>query len=170
MKRVPASPAQAGDLMLDPMILLALSTLVVNDHVLKGVGPAPLTGILSGIAGLVLMPVVLVAGAELILSARGRWLAPAMGPMLASCLAVGCAYALVELVPAATELYRWTWGIIQWPVSAVIELAGSRSLSDVVPVRAVADPLDLLALPVLAIPVMIQARRASVASRTFTPA
>ena len=170
MKGASGSPPQAGDLLLDPMILLALATLVLNDHVLKGVGPAPVTGILSGIAGLVLMPVVLIAGAELFGSARGRWTAPALAPMLAACMAVGSAFALVELLPVATELYRWTWGIVQWPAAAVMELAGSRSLPEVVPVQAVADPFDLLALPVLAIPVMLQARRASVPSSTFTPA
>ena len=156
--------------MLDPVILLALTTLVLNDHVLKGVGPAPVTGILSGLAGLILMPVVLVAGAELFSWARGRSIVPALEPMLAGCLAVGSAYALVELLPAATELYRWVWGIVQWPGSAVIELAGSGSLPAVVPVQAVADPFDLLALPILAVPVVLQARRASAASSTFTPA
>ena len=169
MRHPPGFPPRAGDLLLDPMILLGLATLVLNDHVLKGIGPAPVTGILSGLAGLVLMPVVLVAGAELLSSARGRWTAPAVAPMLAACLTVGSAYALVELLPVATELYRWTWGILQWPASALIELAGSRSLPAVVPVQAVADPFDLLALPVLAIPVVLQARRASAPSSTFTP-
>jgi hypothetical protein len=164
VRRSPAAAPQAGDLLLAPVILLALTTLVVNDHVLKGIGPAPLTGILSGIAGSVLMPAVLVAGVELFTSLRGRWMAPSIAPMLAACLAVGMAYAAVELVPAATELYRWTWGMLQWPGAAVLALAGGHPAPGLVPAQAVADPFDLLAMPFLAIPVILQARRSSVSS------
>ena len=161
---------QAGDLLLDPVILLTLAILVVNDHVLKGPGPAPLTGILSGTAGLVLMPTVLVAGIELLAWLRGRWLAPSMRPMIATCLAVGTAYALVEVLPPATELYRWTWGTLQWPGATVLALIGGQPIPAVVPVSAVADPFDLLALPCLAIPMLLQARRAATASSTVSAA
>ena len=164
------TPPQAGDLLLEPVILLAMATLVVNDHVLKGVGPAPLTGILSGIAGLVLVPAVLVAGLELLMSLRGRWMAPSMVPMLGACLAVGTAYGAVELLPAATDIYRWTWGVLQWPAATLLALAGGQAPPALVPVRAVADPFDLLALPVLAIPLVLQARRMSVPSGRFTTA
>jgi hypothetical protein len=167
MKRLSGQP---GDLLLEPAILVTLAVLVLNDHVLKGPGPAPVTGILSGMAGLVLMPAVLVAGMELLAWLRGRWLAPRMPPMLAASAAVGTAYAMVELVPAATELYRWTWAWLQWPGAAVLALLGGHPLPAITPVRAVADPFDLLALPCLAIPILIQARRASAGSRTVSPA
>lgn len=158
---------QPGDLLLAPAALLALAALVVNDHVLKGVGPPPLTGILSGFAGLVVMPALLVAGAELLVAHRHRWVAPTMTPMLIACLAVGIAYGAVEMVPAATELYRWTWGLLQWPGAALLALASGHELPLVIPAQAVADPFDLLALPALAAPIAVQARRASVASGTF---
>ena len=161
---------QPGDLLLDPVILLALAVLVLNDHVLKGPGPAPLTGILSGMAGLILMPSVLVAGTELLAWLRGRWLTSTMRPMLAASVAVGTAYALVELLPAATELYAWTWGMLQWPGATVLALLGGDPLPGIVPVRAVADPFDLLALPCLAIPVLLQGRRLSAASSTVSAA
>jgi hypothetical protein len=161
---------QPGDLLLDPVILLALAVLVLNDQVLKGPGPAPLTGIMSGMAGLVLMPSVLVAGIELLARLRGAWLAPSMRLMLAASLAVGSAYALVELLPAATDLYGWTWGMLQWPGATALALLGGHPLPGIVPVRAIADPFDLLALPCLAIPVLLQARRLSAASSTVSAA
>lgn len=164
------TPPQAADLLLEPVVLLALATLVINDHVLKGVGPAPLTGILSGIAGLVLVPAVLVACHELVIALRGRWMAPSMVPMLGACLAVATAYGAVELLPAATDIYRWTWGVLQWPAATLLALAGGQAPPALVPVRAVADPFDLLALPVLAIPLVLQARRTSVPAGRFTTA
>ncbi len=167
MRRI---PPQAGDLLLDPVVLLALATLVVNDHVLKGVGPAPVTGILSGLAGLVLMPALLTAAFELVASVRGQVAAPRIEPMLAVCLVVGVAYALVELLPVASELYRWTWGVLQWPGAVILALASGQPPPAVVPAQAVADPFDLLALPALAIPLVLQARRASAQPSSFTPA
>jgi hypothetical protein len=164
MRRSPVVGPQPGDVLLAPVILLALATLVVNDHVLKGVGPAPLTGILSGIAGLVLMPSLLVAGVELLMTLRGRRMAPSIAPMLGACLAVGIAYAAVELLPMATELYRWTWGMLQWPGATALALTGGHPPPGLVPAQAVRDPFDLLAIPFLAIPVMVQARRASASS------
>jgi hypothetical protein len=159
--RSSALASQPGDLLLAPPILFALVTLVVNDHLLKGVAPAPLTGILSGIAGIVVMPAVLVAGAELAMSVRGRWVGPRIQPMLAACLAVGLAYAAVELLPVGTELYRWTWGVLQWPAAALLALVSGEPRPAVVPVQAVADPFDLLALPFLAGPLAMQALRTS---------
>jgi hypothetical protein len=151
--------AQPGDLLLSWPILLSLLTLVVNDHLLKGVAPPPLTGILSGVAGLVLMPAVLVAGLELSGPVRIRSWRPTMMPMVAAGLAVGTAYAAVELLPAGAELYRWTWGALQWPVATVIAIAAGQPSPGIVPVLAVADPFDLLALPALALPLLAQARR-----------
>lgn len=152
--------AQPGDLLLAWPILLSLVILVVNDHLLKGVGPSPLTGILSGVAGLVLMPAVLVAGTEVAGSIRHRPWHPTLMPMVAAGLAVGAAYGAVELLPAGAELYRWTWGALQWPVAALIATAAGQPAPGIVPVLAVADPLDLLALPALAVPFAVQARRA----------
>lgn len=152
--------AQPGDLLLAWPILLSLVTLVVNDHVLKGVAASPLTGILSGVAGLALTPAVLVAGIELAGSARHRPWQPTLMPMVAACLAVGTAYGLVELLPAGTELFRWTWGALQWPVATVIAVAAGQPVPGIVPVLAVADPFDLLALPALVVPLAVQARRA----------
>jgi hypothetical protein len=167
MRRSSQVPLQAGDLLLEPASLVAMAVLVVNDHILKGVGPAQLTGLLSGIAGLVLMPALLTAGAEMVTSLRGRWRKPELRPMLVACLLVGAAYAAVELFPFATETYRWTWGALQWPVASILAVVEGGAVPGIVSVQAVADPWDLLALPALAVPLLVQARRVTAASGTL---
>jgi len=54
-----------GDVLVRPIALAALALLILNDHVLKSAFPGPLTGKLSDVAGLMLFPIVLVAGWEL---------------------------------------------------------------------------------------------------------
>jgi hypothetical protein len=56
----------AGSLLLHPVHLGALVTLGLNDHWFKAMWPGPVTGKLSDIAGLVVLPVVVVASVELI--------------------------------------------------------------------------------------------------------
>jgi hypothetical protein len=145
--------------MLGPAAIAALLILVVNDHVLKGTAPTGLTGILSGFAGVVLLPHVLVAFSEVIAVARGTWRGPTGLALAAACLATGLGYALVELVPAGADLYRVGWGILQWPAAALMALASGASPPSLVPVQAVSDPLDLLALLALAIPWWVGRRR-----------
>ena len=76
--------------LLHPAFLVALVALVVNDHVLKAAAPGAVTGKLSDVAGLVVLPVVLCA----VLGVQTRARAWAVG------LAVGGAFAAVQFVPA----------------------------------------------------------------------
>jgi hypothetical protein len=139
--------------------LMALITLAVNDHVLKIHWPSPLTGILSGIAGVALLPLVLVAAGEMLTAIR-RSAAPvdpnrrAVAVTIAS-VATGVGYAAVELLPAAETAYRHGLGVLQWPAAAVGALAGGGPLPALHQVAAVADPFDLLALGALAIPLRL---------------
>lgn len=145
--RPPATVPGGG--LLHPIALAAVVALVANDHLWKGVGPAPVTGILSGVAGLVLTPLVLVAGFELLSAVMGRSHRPSARLLLVACAATGIGYAAVEIVPTATEAYRYGWGVLQWPGSAIAAWIGGNSLPAPTPVQAVADPLDLFALPAL---------------------
>lgn len=149
-----------GDIMLEPAVLVALVVLVVNDHALKGAAPAPITGILSGFAGIILVPPMLVAAVELV---RPRSSACSLMPMAIACALVGTGYAAVELLPAATEVYRWAWGGLQWPGGVAMDLltGAARHSSGIVPVAATRDPFDLVAVPALAVPLWVQARRVS---------
>jgi hypothetical protein len=150
-----------ADGLLHPVALVALAMLVINDHVLKVYAPSPLTGILSGVAGIIILPLVLQAGWETVQSLRGRGAGPSLRVLLVGCLATGIAYAAVEMVPPITELYRYGWGALQWPASAMLALVDQEALPRIVPVLAVADPLDLSALPFLTIPWWLGRQRAS---------
>ncbi|MBX2798886.1 MAG: hypothetical protein KTR31_14515 [Myxococcales bacterium] len=109
--------------LLHPVWLGALALLVVNDHLLKGAGwlPGWMTGKLSDVAGLVVAPVLLAA----LLGAGHR-------RAVAACfLAVGIVFAALQVVPGA----------------AVVWDAALTSVG--LPWQTVADPTDLLVMPVL---------------------
>jgi hypothetical protein len=60
-------------------------------------------------------------------------------------------FALVKTVPAATDAYRHALGALQWVVAGAP--AGGP-----VPVEAVTDPTDLVALPFIALSLFIASR------------
>ena len=76
--------------LLHPAFLVALATLVVNDHVLKDAFGNALTGKLSDLAGLVVLPV-LASSLVGLATRRAVWAVHA---------AVGLAFAAVQFVPA----------------------------------------------------------------------
>lgn len=152
-----------GDGLLHPVALLALALLVLNDHVLKGIAPSPLTGILSGFAGIVILPLTLQAGWELLLSCRGRWLGPAGRPMMLACVVAGFGYAGVEVLPPVTEAYEHVLGALQWIPAATLALLGQGPVPRLVPVMTVSDPWDLLALSALVVPWQLGIERARAA-------
>ncbi len=153
--------AVPADGLLHPAALLALATLIVNDHYLKVVAPSPLTGILSGFAGVIIFPLVLQAAWEVLLAAGSRWSRPSIRAIMLSCLATGVGYAAVEVFPPATELYRHGLGALQWLPSATLAWITSQPPPALVPVLATSDLLDLAALAALIIPFSLGKTRAS---------
>ena len=87
--------------LLHPAFLAALAALAVNDHVLKAAAPSALTGKLSDVAGLVVLPVLLCVA----LGVRTRRRAWAVH------LAVGAAFAAAQFVTA--EAVHAALGV--WP-------------------------------------------------------
>jgi hypothetical protein len=158
-RRLP-TPVPADGL-LHPVALVALAILLLNDHVLKAGAPSPLTGILSGFAGIVLFPLALQAGSELLVAPGSRWRGPSARVIALACMATGIGYAAVELLPPAAEAYRYGLGALQWLGSAVLALVTSDPLPPVVPVLAISDPWDLLALSALIIPWSVGRARAT---------
>jgi hypothetical protein len=154
--------------MLHPVAMGALVVLIVNDHLLKVVAPSPVTGILSGVAGMIVMPLVIVSLVEVTCSAVGRWRRPGARVLMLACLMTAIGYAAVELVPGAADAYRYAWGAMQWPLRALGALADGGGVPSIVPVTAVSDPVDLLAIGALAVPVVIGRARAA-ASRVRHP-
>jgi len=109
-----------------PVSVVAIVVLTVNDHVLKGAYPGPVTGKVSDFAGLVFAPALLALG----LSALGlRGERSALGAVLAT----GAGFVLVKTTSTGARIAGEAWGLVAGP-----------SL-----IRA--DPTDLLALPALVV-------------------
>lgn len=146
----------AGDAMLHPFAAASLALLALNDHVFKERFGNVVTGKLSDVAGMIFFPLLLVSLHELVLRARGRFVAPSRRAVVVSVVATGAVFAAVKLSHDAALVWRLALAALQWPVRAL--LAG-RAV-ELSPVAHVVDPTDLLALPFLAVPLFVGARRA----------
>ena len=136
-----------GDLLIRPLAVMALTVLIVNDHVLKPRWPGLLTGKLSDIAGLVFLPLLIVSLYELGRAAlRKQWLPGGRG-LVAIAAAVAIGFAATKLSPAVAATYGDVLGWLRWP------LIGHWSA-----VRISPDPTDVLCTP-CAIAGWIESRR-----------
>jgi hypothetical protein len=142
-------PSMAGDGLLQPVVLGAIVVLLVNDQVLKGAWPGLVTGKVSDVAGLVFAPLLAVAAAELVMAALGRWAGPGPGTVTVAVVAIGLGFAAVKLIPAAESAWETALGIVQWPVSALRDLAAGQPLPTIGPVVSTPDATDLVALPAI---------------------
>jgi hypothetical protein len=155
-----ADGPRPGDGLLHPIALGAVAVLVLNDHVLKGTFPGALTGKLSDLAGLVVLPFVLLAVLEL-----ARWAtrhpAPLVGGRAAMVVVAlaGIGFAAMKLTPVGAEAYRVGLGLLQWPFAAVAAVAGGHAVAGPVSVSFVADPTDVVVLPILLVPLALTRAR-----------
>jgi len=138
--------------LLHPLAVLSLLVLVANDHWLKHNYPGVLSGKLSGFAAVLLLPLFLHTLFEL--SYRAWTTRPPSARVanraLVACLALTClVYAPPEVWPPAETAYRYGLGALQWPFRSLWSLIQSQTTAAFVPVRATADPSDLLALSML---------------------
>lgn len=111
-----------------PVTLLGTGLLLANDHLLKTLWPGPVTGKLSDVAGLVVLPPVL----ALLVSV----LAPRLGATTDATVATavgGTAFALVKATPTGAYVASAGWSLLTGP-SVIL-----------------ADPTDLLTLPALGV-------------------
>lgn len=148
-----------ADGLLHPVAVVALVLLLVNDHVLKDIWPGPFSGKLSDVAGLVLTPLVLAAGWELACWSLRRRCEPSRSVAALSVAAVGIGFAAAKTLEPAADLYRAGMTLLQWPFATVASLLGSGSVPEPGVVLFVRDPSDLVALPALAVPLVIGQRR-----------
>lgn len=141
--------------LLHPVPLLALVTLVVNDHVLKQHYPGWITGKLSDIAGMVFFPLFLMA----IANAAGGKHEPISMPrdrvLMACAFATALVFCAVKTFAPATALYEMGLGFLQWPLRAVIAMLRGDAPGPVTSVVLVRDVTDLIAVPFVAIPMLI---------------
>lgn len=136
-----------GDFLLDPVILVALALLLVNDHYLKAQWGNWWTGKLSDAAGMTLFPALLVALAELSrrmltptawrIRPPGFWLGAAV---------TGATFVVIKALPAATAVSQ---SLNQW-AAAPLRAIG---LVDSITIRQ--DSSDLLAVPFVLLAVWV---------------
>ena len=139
-----------GAALLHPVTLTALCLLALNDHVLKRVCPGLLTGKLSDLAGVVLLPVFVHGLLEL--AAAGIWRRPFSATRgdrwLIGCIVVSLlAFGLPEVWHPAELVYRYGLGAARWPFKILAALGTGNAMPHLQPVQATADVTDLLALP-----------------------
>jgi len=156
----PVRALSPGDGLLHPVALGAVALLILNDHVLKSAWPGAVTGKLSDVAGLVVAPLALQAGWELLTWARGRWVGPSTRVLAVAIALVGVGFVAIQLWEPAVSAYRWGLGILQWPFQAVAAVVvHGDALPPLAAVSSTPDAADLLALPSLGVAWWVGERR-----------
>ena len=130
-----------GDLLLNPWVGVALIVLVVNDHVLKAQFGGVVTGKLSDVAGVFVLPLLTLALVEVVRCAlRLRWRSDRRDVVI-HVTAVGFGFAAVKTIPAVARAYEYMVGLLRTIVTF--------STDPVTPILVYPDATDLLVLPVL---------------------
>ena len=155
----PRDGHEAADALLHPITLAALGLLLLNDHVLKAAWPGPVTGKLSDLAGLAFFPILLLSAWELTLVLGGRWRTPTFRALATAVALSALGFALVKIVPSATEGWAWLLGAAQWWLLLPSRLLVGLPLPPIAPAAVVADPSDLMTVPALALAAWVGHRR-----------
>jgi hypothetical protein len=151
-----------GEGLLHPVPLAAIALLVLNDHVFKARWPGWVTGKLSDVAGLVFFPLLLHA---LVARLPGVRAASPERLLLVCAIATALVFAAVKTWAPATRAYEIGLGLLQWPFRIAGALLRGEAPGGPRPVKLVRDPTDLLALPFVTVPILLQRKRAREASR-----
>ncbi len=149
------STDRPGSLLCRPAFVASLAVLVVNDHYLKTAHPSWVTGKLSDLAGLALAPIALVSAIEVVGSILGHQPTNRLRAMTTWSLIVGGLFAMIQTVPAATNLYATAAGATSRVAMGAIGRGAASG-----PAAVTADLTDLLTLPALAVPVLVALRSA----------
>jgi hypothetical protein len=122
-----------GDLLVRPIAVVALMTLIVNDHIIKQRWPGLLSGKLSDIAGLVFLPLLIVSVCEVTRAAVGRpWQMGKRG-VVAVAVAVVIGFAATKLSTAVAASYGDMLGWLRWPlIGHWSQVAISQDPTDVI--------------------------------------
>jgi hypothetical protein len=149
--RASSRPGDWLDALLHPVPLVMLVLLMVNDHFLKVHYPGWLSGKLSDVAALVLLPFVLLALADLAAMASPRICAPGRRAVVGSVLLTAAIFTAMQATPLGADAYRWGLAAAQWPFHAIAPLFLGEPMPPLSPVRLTPDLSDLLALPAAAV-------------------
>ena len=143
-----------GQIVLHPVFVGAVALLLLNDHLLKSWSPGLVTGKLSDFAGLIVLPLLVLALAQVC-----SWMVGLPAPsrrFLAVCvIAIGVMFTLGEIMPMADQAFERLWGIVRLPI-------GSLRHPDASSAVLVSDSTDVLALPALWIAWVVGCARCAV--------
>lgn len=152
-----------GDFLLSWPFLLSLGALLLNDFILKRSVPGPATGFASDAAGIVFFPIALVAAAEYLAAllpgrplARPSWFA-------AASVFVGGGFVLVKATAWGKQAYEYIVGPLDELLGSSFGIGG---------LGVVQDPLDLLALILIPVPIWVGYEwrgRSSAVKASFEP-
>jgi len=145
-------PSVAAEGLLHPAALAAAAVLAFNDQLGKALWPGTVTGKLSDFAGLLVFPLFLQAAWELVRPQQTR----SLRVLVTAAIATAVVFALVKTWPPASAAYRVVFGVLRWPLDAVL----SASLPPLRPVRLTPDVTDLVALPAVLVAVWAGVSRA----------
>lgn len=152
------STGQVASAVMQPIPVLAIACLVLNDHYLKANWGHPITGKVSDFVGLLFFPLLLVALVEVGQVACRCYRGPSHRLLVGAALATGLVFALVQVFPPMTELYRVGLAALQRPMLALDVVLTTGSLEGIPRVQVTPDPTDLLALPAVGVAYLIGRR------------
>ena len=138
--------------LMHPITLVALATWIVNDHYAKAAHGGVVTGKLSDVACLIVVPLMAIALWEL-------WRPASRRVVFACIVAIGAVMISINLFDSAAWLYRHGLGTVQWPLRVVM----TGELPAIRPAQLTMDPTDLFTLPALFVPWLLL-RRAQLAN------
>jgi len=140
-----ARDAEPGAVLLHPLTLAFLALWIVNDHVLKAAYPGLVSGKLSDIAGVIVFPLLVLAGAELL----GSTLSQRRRRAVLGCAVIATCSAMIaiKLFEPAAWFYREGLAALQWPFYAALSALRGSALPELRSVNLAMDPTDLLTLP-----------------------
>jgi hypothetical protein len=121
--------------------------LVLNDHWAKPMWSNWWTGKISDVAGLIFFPLFLQGLWETSQAAVGRTWHAQRHVLVAAALATLTVFTAIQLSETFMDVYRYGLGALQWPFQVAAAWLSGLPMPSVVPVRAMADPTDLIALP-----------------------
>ncbi|MCB1026884.1 MAG: hypothetical protein KDB24_03865 [Microthrixaceae bacterium] len=138
---------QPGDLLLRPPVLIALAVVLLNDRVLKASYGNVLTGKLSDVAGVFVLPLVMVSAVELARWALKRPAWPASRTEVVWAIAItAIGFAAVKMIGPIGDAYAEAVGMLRAGIASLVHW----ELRPVVPIEVIRDWSDVLVLPVLA--------------------
>ena len=140
-----------GESLLHPVALCALALWAINDHYGKGAWPAWLSGKLSDVSCLIVIPLLCAAGVELVgglfgrsLTEVSRWgvFACDLGALVAAVIMVG-----INLWPSWAYVYELGLGAAQWAALVPVRLLFGQEVGQPYLVTLTMDPSDLITVP-----------------------